>query len=171
MTNEAVQKAVSANFCGFLINCSIQLSRICDEIYSLVIHGVCYFLHRLLHWRVLIIAAPQMSAVDWMLNKRSSTFQSSQLPLLDPSLRLLNWGRCVVNTRLTSKLFLESIDWLVFFSMCLLLTILFVILSGSPRRSMLVQLKRKSAKLLNSKSNLISMSWYTGSLRSAFILT
>lgn len=79
-----------------------------------------------------------------------------------------------MNTRLTSKMRLELIGWLVFLTILAFIDyfdLYFFFLSGSQRRSMLVQLKKKSAKLLNSKRILILMSWYTGSLRSALILT
>ena len=75
-----------------------------------------------------------------------------------------------MNTRLTSKMRLELIGWLVFLTILAFIDyfdLYFFFLSGSQRRSMLVQLKKKSAKLLNFKKSLILMFLFMENQRSA----
>ena len=97
MANEAVGKAVSACF-----NCSLGY---------VVRWLLIFFPIRLMHWRVQIIAVQQMSVPDWMLNKRSSTFQSFQPPLLNPSLS----SRLTSENAETADLCLVFIDNVPFF--------------------------------------------------------
>lgn len=97
VTNESVQKAVSDSFFIFL---PFQVAIL--YVYVLTDDLISWFL-RLLLWRVLTTAVLQMWAPDWMLSRRSSTFQFSLPPPLGPSLRPLNSEGSVVSTRQRSE--------------------------------------------------------------------